>query len=199
MPAFALLDARVLAEVDGFRAGAVDATTELVARLHRVLRRQRREYRMVFQPEAITARLAPPSLLGMLNERARWQRALLQSLRGNLGLLHPQCGVVGLLALPYLIVFVLFLPVAEAAAYGLMLALSATHQIPPSSLLLFLIAALGLGFIVSATGVALEGIVLHLYRRPRQVFALLIVAALEQLGFRQLCALARLAGFAGRT
>ncbi len=194
-PAFGLLDRRALIEIGGFRADTQDELADVVARLHCTMRRRGTRYRIVFDPEAVVARLAPTALFPSLRERARWQHGLLQSLRGNLGLLHPRCGVVGGLAFPFVTMFAGLLPLAEVGTYLALIMLWALTLLDAPMLGSVLLIVIGLGIIVSATAVAMEGVVLHLYRRPRHVAALLVVAVVEQFGFRQLCAVARLAGF----
>ena len=52
--------------------------------------------------------------------------------------------------------------------------------------MIFLTVSIGFGMLLSASALLLEEMSFHLYTRPLDTFVLLIVALLENLGYRQL-------------
>ena len=59
---------------------------------------------------------------------------------------------------------------------------------------IFMLLAVSAGMLVSMTGLFLEEMSLHMYKRPEELAALVAVALIENLGYRQLTVLWRLQG-----
>ena len=57
-----------------------------------------------------------------------------------------------------------------------------------------MLLAVSAGMLVSMTGLFLEEMSLHMYKRPEELAALVAVALIENLGYRQLTVLWRLQG-----
>ena len=63
-----------------------------------------------------------------------------------------------------------------------------------SSLLVFLLVAIGLGMVLSVCALLLEELSFHTYPKIRHIFVLFVVALVENLGYRQLNSFWRLQG-----
>jgi hypothetical protein len=83
-------------------------------------------------------------------------------------------------------------PLVEVIGYGFMTASFALGAISWQAFLAFMMAAVGLGLVLSASALLLEELSFHLYQRPRHLAALLAAMLLENLGYRQLTAWWRL-------
>lgn len=182
------------------RAGGLDPTCigedfELTLKIHRMLRDERRDYRVVFVNEPVLWTEAPPTRAVLARQRRRWHRGLIDVLwryRGMIG--NPRYGRIGLLALPYTVLFELIAPLIELAgpvliAIGLVLGVV---NVPFA--LLFLLVAVGYGVFLSLAAIAVEDWSYPKYERWRDLGALAVAAVLENLGYRQLHAVWRVRG-----
>jgi len=187
--AFGLFRRTVVIAAGGYRTDTVGEDMELVTRLHLLHREARKPYRIEFVPDPICWTDAPEALPVLRNQRVRWQRGLLESLAGNRRLLfHRRGGAAGWLAVPTLLVFDAIGPIVEVVGYGFMASMCALGWISWQALAAFVLAAVGMGLLLSTTGLLLEELSFHLYRQPRQLGALLAAAVLENFGYRQLTA-----------
>jgi len=168
---------------------------ELVVRLHRWYRLQRKPYQITFVPDPICWTEAPESLKVLKNQRVRWQRGLSESLSLNRNLLfHPRGGAAGWLAFPFMVVFEWIGPLIEVGGYIFMIAGFALGLVSAPAFVTFMLVALGFGLILSVNALLLEEISFHVYSKPSQLLALLAAAILENAGYRQLNSLWRLWG-----
>ena len=93
-------------EVGGYTHGTVGEDMELVVRLHERLRKRRERYRIAFLPEPTCWTEAPETHKTLATQRRRWERGLGEALwRHKRMLCNPRYGVVGLLAMPYFLLF----------------------------------------------------------------------------------------------
>ena len=181
--------------VGGYRTDTVGEDMDLVVRLHRKLRRERRPYRITFVPDPICWTEVPSDVRSLRGQRMRWQQGLAESLVPNLKLLFSRrAGAVGLLAYPFMILFELLGPVIEAVGYVAMVALWLLHLIPLTSFLVFLFLSIGMGIMQSMNAIFLERLSFAMYPRVGQQLVLFGVAILENFGYRQMTAVFRLIG-----
>lgn len=193
--AFGLFRKQTVIEIGGYSTRTVGEDMELVVRMHRILRGKHQAYRMVFLPDPVSWTEVPESLRTLKHQRMRWQRGLCESLSANLGLLFSRNGgTPGWLAFPFMLLFECLGPMIEVAGYCLMLVFYGLDYLSGPDLLIFLFAATGLGILLSLSSLMLEEKSFHLYDQPKQILALVLLAVLENLGYRQLCAWWRFLG-----
>lgn len=121
--AFGVFKKDVVIEIGGYRTDTVGEDMELVARLHRHMRQQKKPYRICFVPDPICWTEAPEDLKTLKNQRVRWQRGLSESLSKNISLLfHPKGGFVGWVAFPFMILFEWLEPFIQVVGYSLTIA-----------------------------------------------------------------------------
>ena len=177
---------RVIA-VGGYRSGTVGEDMDLVVRLHRSLRREKRPYRITFVPDPICWTEAPTDLTSLKNQRMRWQRGLAESLAPNFGLMfNRRGGAVGWLAFPFMVLFEFIGPVIEVLGYAVMIPLWWFDMIPLQSFLVFLFASIGMGVLLSTNALFLEELSFQMYPRSGQQLRLFFIAILENFGYRQI-------------
>jgi cellulose synthase/poly-beta-1,6-N-acetylglucosamine synthase-like glycosyltransferase len=193
--AFGVFRKEVLVAAGGFRSDAIGEDMELVLRLHRLNRLAKRPYRIAFLPDPICWTEAPESLRVLRSQRTRWQRGLGESLMLNRALLcHPCGGAPGWLMFPFMVAFELLSPLVELAGYFFMTLGFGLGFVNPSAFWTFLLLAIGLGTMLSASALLLEEISFHVYKRPSELLALAAAALIENFGYRQLITLWRLQG-----
>ena len=193
--AFGLFRREAVVAAGGYNAQTLGEDMELVLRLHRLHRLGRRRYAIAFPPDPICWTEAPESLAVLRNQRTRWQRGLGESLWLNRALIcHPRGGALGWLALPYMIAFEWAAPLIEVAGYVVMTAAFLLGVVAGEAFWIFMLLAISAGMLVSMSALFLEEMSLHMYKRPRELAALIAVALIENFGYRQLTALWRLQG-----
>lgn len=193
--AFGMFRRDVVVEVGGLDPTNLGEDFDLVTRIHRRMRDQKRPYRVVFVGEPVVWTEVPPTLDVLRRQRKRWHRGLAQTLwrhRRMIG--NPRYGRIGLVALPYYVVFELIAPLIELAgliALALGLAVGAVN-VPFA--LLFGAVAVGYSFLITLASLALEEFSFHRYRRWGDLGVLVLASLVENLGYRQLTAVWRLEG-----
>ena len=193
--AFGLFKKAAVVEAGGYNTTTVGEDMELVVRLHRVFRRKGLPYRIAFIPDSICWTEAPESLRVLKSQRTRWQHGLAESLSMNMGLLfHRKGGFPGWCAFPFMVVFEWFGPAVEFIGYIFMIVGFAFGIVSYQALVCFLVVALGFGFMLSVSALLLEEISLHIYSDPGDLAILLIMALIENLGYRQMITFWRLIG-----
>jgi cellulose synthase/poly-beta-1,6-N-acetylglucosamine synthase-like glycosyltransferase len=193
--AFGVFRKEAVVAVGGYRHDTVGEDMELVVRLHRLFRLERRPYRIAFVPDPICWTEAPESLRVLRNQRVRWQRGLAESLTMNIRLaFHPRGGAAGWIAFPFMTVFEWFGPLLELAGYMFMIGGYALGVVSTPAFLAFMLVAFGFGMTLSVSALLLEEISFHVYSRPRDLVALTLIALAENFGYRQLVSFWRLWG-----
>ena len=114
--AFGLFRKDALVDVGGLAHDSIGEDFELVVRLHKRMRRLRRPYLVDFVPLPVCWTQAPERLRELGGQRDRWHRGLSDTLwrhRDMVG--NPRYGTVGLLAMPFFVLFEFLGAFIEAA------------------------------------------------------------------------------------
>lgn len=193
--AFAMYRRDVYEKVGGFHLDSEGDDLELTTRVHRQLLDERRPYRVAFVPEPCTWTVVPHRYRRLAAQRARWSQILSEALWAHRAMLfNPRYGTVGLVALPFYLVFELVSAVVEVLAMAAFAVGLAVGIIDLPVALLFVAAGLGYGAFLTVISVLVEELSYHRYLSWRD-FTLLVYAAIaENVGYRQLYAWWRLRG-----
>jgi cellulose synthase/poly-beta-1,6-N-acetylglucosamine synthase-like glycosyltransferase len=194
--AFGVFRRTTLIEVGGFNPQAVGEDMEIIVRIHRIMKQQRRRYHIGFIPDPVCWTDAPESLKDLASQRIRWHHGLGQALMLNKSLmLNPRGGTVSWLAIPFYVLFELLGPVIEATGFVFFLAGTIFGLIAWPEAAVFLVLALSLGMLLSICAIMLEEFSFPMYRKPSELALLYAAALLENFGYRQLTVWWRLKGF----
>jgi cellulose synthase/poly-beta-1,6-N-acetylglucosamine synthase-like glycosyltransferase len=193
--AFGVFRKDAVIEVGGYRPDTIGEDMELVVRMHRLLRAKGQPYRVEFVPDPVCWTEAPEDYRTLRNQRIRWQRGLAESLSANWGLLFSRNGgAPGWLAFPFFLAFEWLGPLVELFGYLFMVYAVITGAVSWAAFGAFLFVAIGLGILLSASGLLLEEMSFHIYPRGKQLLALGLVVLIENFGYRQLNTIWRLTG-----
>lgn len=186
----------VLLEVGGFEADSIGEDMELVTRLHRHCRDQRKPYRIAFLPDPVCWTEVPETATSLAAQRNRWQRGTLDVLQRHAVMFgNPKYGALGIFAVPYYAVFEAFGPIVECLGYIVTLVGACFGLINwPIAKLMFL-SAVVYGVLISVGAVLLEDVFFRRYRRLGDLLWLLAVGVLENFGYRQLTTWWRVRGW----
>ncbi len=194
--AFALYHRETVVEAGGFSTDTVTEDMELVVRLHRWAREQKRRIRMTFSSDPVCWVQCPSSVSMLARQRRRWQMGLCQTLWKNSSMhFSPRYGVVGMLSFPFHVYVEALGAGVEFVGYlAIPLALLLGIPLPP----LFLpVLVLGLTYaaFLSVGSVVLEELTHRRYSSLRDFSILVLYAVLENFGYRQLILWFRLQGY----
>ena len=193
--AFGLFRKETVVAAGGFRADTIGEDMELVVRMHRLLRAQKRPYRIAYVPEPICWTEAPEDLGTLARQRIRWQRGLIESLKLNLSLLfNVRAGSVGMLAFPFFLLIECLGPVFEVLGFLLLLVAALIGVLSVESFLLVTALSVALGVLLSTSSFLFEQMSFRIYPRLGQTLKLFFYAVIENFGYRQLNSIWRMYG-----
>ena len=193
--AFGLFRRSTLVEMGGYRHDTVGEDLELVVRMHRHMRDQKRDYRIDFVPDIVCWTEAPAELDGLDNQRARWQQGALETLQRHRGMiLNPRYGRIGLLAMPQIVLEDIFGPPAELLGYLVLPAAALLGLLDPMMAVAFFFVSVVFGCVLSLGTLALEEQQLRRTPNAKDLLRLGAAAVLENFGYRQINLWYRMAG-----
>lgn len=194
--AFGVFHKETLIAAGGYDRNMLGEDMELIIRLHRYMREQKKDYRISFVPDPICWTEAPEDIRSLANQRIRWQRGLCESLFQHISLcFNPRAGSVGMLAFPFMLLFEWAGPVVELLGFLVIVLGFITGQVDLIVLLLLIGVATLFGVVLSVTALLMEELSFHLYQKPTDLLRLFMAALVENFGYRQLTTLFRVTGF----
>ncbi len=194
--AFGLFERKSVIEAGGYHTDTVGEDMELVVRLHRTMREQKRPYRILFVPDPVCWTQVPDSLKVLSRQRNRWQRGLIETMLTHWKMIgNPRYGLVGLIGMPYFLVFEMLSPVIELSGYVVVIISFVSGWVDITFVILFLSLAILLGVLLSLFSFLLEEFTMKRYENPKDLAKLFVLAILENFGYRQLHSWWRLKGF----
>jgi cellulose synthase/poly-beta-1,6-N-acetylglucosamine synthase-like glycosyltransferase len=190
--AFGLFRREAVVEAGGYDTGTVGEDAELIVRLHRHCREQGRPYRITFVADPICWTQAPEGRAVLGRQRDRWQRGLLETLwRHRTMLFNPRYGRVGLVGLPFFLVFEALGPVAEVVGLVYCAVGVAVGWVSPAVSAVIFALAFTYGLVLSFGALLIEGRAFHRYPDWRDLLRLMGAAVVESFGYRQWLSLVR--------
>jgi cellulose synthase/poly-beta-1,6-N-acetylglucosamine synthase-like glycosyltransferase len=187
----------VIVAAGGLDADSIGEDFELVMRIHRAMRRERRDYRVTFVAEPVSWTEVPSSVGVLARQRRRWHRGLWEVLwkyRSMFG--NPRYGRIGVLAVPYYWLFELIAPVLEFLGIVLVPLGLIAGLVNVRYAVEFVLVAYVYAIVVTLSALCVEEFSVHRYQRWRDLVTALAACAVENLGYRQLTAWWRLQGLA---
>ena len=115
--AFSIWRRDVVIEAGGFSPRFTCEDIEFTFRVHERLRREQRSFRVIALPESVGLTEGPGTIKGLIYQRARWQRVVMETVwHYRRMLLNPRYGSVGWAGMPLFIVVEALAPVFELAS-----------------------------------------------------------------------------------
>jgi cellulose synthase/poly-beta-1,6-N-acetylglucosamine synthase-like glycosyltransferase len=185
----------VLIEAGGYRTDTKWEDFEMTMRVHHMLRKKRRSYRIRYTPFSICWTEVPDSVTSLWNQRVGWHRHVSECMSLHRRLLFSRhAGVVGWAMFPYLLLAEWLSPLV--VLFGILFGLVAAYLgfLGYFSQVVLLALVLALAVFTSCCALLLDELTFDTYRLP-DVLRLLLCSVFGVFGFRQLVTLANLAGF----
>lgn len=184
-----------LLEAGGFEVDCIGEDFEAVVRLHRLLRDRKAQYTIAMVPDPICWTEVPEDLRTLGRQRNRWQRGLLETLWNHRGMmLNPRYGSLGLVSMPYFLVFEALAPLVELSGYLLFAYDCWRGTLSTPFVALFLVLAVFMGILNSVFAVLLGVNGGHRYKGMKAFMVLMATSVLDNFGYRQLTLWWRLRG-----
>ena len=194
--AFGVFQKRAVIDAGGYATDSVGEDMELVVRMHRSLRQRKQPYRIGFVPEPVCWTEAPSKLAVLRRQRMRWQRGLIDSLERHREMIgNPRYGAIGLLAMPFYLIFEMLGPVVELIGFVAVPVSYALGALDLQVMHAFFASAVLYGVIVSLVAVLLDDIAFRRYRGAAELLALTSAAIVEAVTLRPLTAAWRVGAF----
>ncbi len=197
--AFGLFRRDLVIALGGLDRHTMGEDAELVAHLHKHLRRQgRRDYKIVFVSEPVCWTEVPSTASVLARQRRRWSRGLAEVLWKHRSMMfNPRYGRIGIVVLPYYLFFELLGPIVEllgVVTLAGVVALSIAGQvfdypnwlISSEFAILFAVVALGYGFFLSLAALTVEEFSYARMASWKGLVVSLVASVLENIGYRQL-------------
>lgn len=179
----------------GYRTSSIGEDFDLVARLHRLMRDEKKSYRVVFVPDPVCWTEVPPTLRALGRQRVRWQKGLIDVLWSTRDMLfRKKYGRIGAVALPYLWLFEFLAPVIEMVGISSIILGFCLHAIHRVFFMEFLIYGYLFAAMISVGAVLQEEVTYRRYNDWRDVARLICFCFLEQFPYRQMYLVWRLQG-----
>src|SRR6185312_4895169 len=133
---------------------------------------------------------APASMRVLGRQRRRWHRGIAEILsKHRRMILNPRYGRIGLVALPYYVVFELLAPFVELAALVLVPLGIVADAINLDFAWRFALVAYGYGLLISLVSLFIEEVSFHRYPRWTDLVRGVLAAVIENFGYRQILAI----------
>ena len=193
--AFGLFSKEALLESGGYFSDTVGEDMEMVVRLHKNMRKNKKPYKIKYVPDPISYTEVPEDVGTLGRQRDRWQRGLADSLlRHPAFFFNPKYGWSGIYTYPSLLLFELLGPVIEVLGYAWFAYSLIFRNIDPTVAVMILAAAFFFTSILSLQSLVLDAIFGNVYQGAGVRFKLFLVALLENFGYRQITLFYRLKG-----
>jgi len=194
--AFGLFRRSLVEEIGGWDQEMIGEDIELVVRMHRRMHELDQPYRIEFVPDPVCWTEVPETLRVLSRQRRRWQRGLGQTLWVHKKLiLNPRFGTLGLVAVPYFLFFEFLSPIIELLGPPFVIVAFLLGRLSFTFFVAFLVVAVLLGFLLSIAALALEEINFRRHQRSRELARLVLLAAFENVGYRQINAFWRFVAY----
>ncbi|GIG55250.1 glycosyltransferase family 2 protein [Demequina activiva] len=193
--AFGIFRREVMAEVGGLDEESLAEDAELVVAVHRAHRRRREDYRVVFVAEPVCWSETPSTAKVLARQRRRWSHGLGQMLSQHRDMIgRPRYGRLGVVTMPYFLLFELWGPVVELLGLSTAVLGVAVGWVDPWLFLLFVAVSFLLSIAVSLAALLVEVIAFGRYQRVSDTLRLALAAVFEPFWFRPIHAIWRIRG-----
>jgi cellulose synthase/poly-beta-1,6-N-acetylglucosamine synthase-like glycosyltransferase len=185
--AFGLFHRSLVEAAGGYWKETVGEDFELTIRIHRHLRERGEPYRIGFVSDPVCWTEVPEQFATLSRQRRRWQRGLWEGIRRHRRMIgNPRYGVVGLVAMPYFLLFEFLSPIFALTGLLVTVVWWILGGLSTFYFIAFLLVSIGLGLVLTTAALALEEFNYHRYHRRRDIARLLAYAVFENLGYHQL-------------
>ena len=193
--AFGAFNKKAVIDCGGYKVNIIGEDMDIIVRLHKTMKDQKKNYKIQFLAEPICWTQAPETFKDLRTQRRRWQIGLFDTLLNYRSMLfNPKYGTIGMISLPYYWIFELIGPVVEFLGYIFIPLAYLFGLLQFNIFIIYLIIAFLLGCTLSLGSILLEQVSFCKYTSLKDTLMLALFGVLENLGYRQLTILFRIEG-----
>lgn len=193
--AFGLFKREKVLAVGGFSTDTIGEDMDMTMKLHRHHHDLKQKYRLAYVPGAVCWTEVPDTLKILRSQRCRWHRGLLEVLTKHKSMIfNPRYGRIGTLGISYLFIIDGVGPFLELLGLFIVPLSYAFGLLNEPFFLAYVSLQFCYGAFISVWCLFLEEITSKDKTRARDLAVLMLVAVLENFGYRQLNGLWRIEG-----
>lgn len=183
--AFGVWKRSAVIAVGGFTAGHLGEDMDLTIRVHRYHIDNKIPYRIVYEPSAVIWTEVPETARVLRRQRIRWHVGLIQTVKDFRWLFfNPKYGKLGMVTWPGMVFFEYLAPIVEFTGWFVVPVAWWLGALSVPLMMLFLALAYGVGVINSLLATLLDES-FGFYNSPKDIARLVVMALVENLGYRQ--------------
>lgn len=183
--AFGVWKRSAVIDVGGFTAGHLGEDMDLTMRLHRYHLDRNIPYRIVYEPAAVIWTEVPESARVLKRQRIRWHRGLITTVVDFRKMtFNPKYKTVGMVTWPGMVLFEYLAPIVEFGGWFIIPIAWLLGALNIQLMFVFLLLAYGVGVVNSLMAILLDESFGY-YHSPKDIARLVVMALVENLGYRQ--------------
>jgi cellulose synthase/poly-beta-1,6-N-acetylglucosamine synthase-like glycosyltransferase len=194
--AFGLYRRDVVLAVGGLDPDSLGEDMDLTLRVHQLCVDDGRPYSIEQAAEAVCWTEGPHRIRDLATQRCRWAQGAVEVLRDHRDLLGRQARAVGMISLPWFMVFELLAPFIEIGGMALIAFALVTGAAQPERVVLITAVALWWAVLSSCAAVLLEQIHQRRYTDRRDILSLAVAIVIEPILYRPMTLVWRVRGTA---
>ncbi|HJQ76264.1 MAG TPA: glycosyltransferase [Acidimicrobiia bacterium] len=195
--AFGIWKRSVLIAVGGFTRGHLGEDMDITMRVHRYHLERNIPYRIVYEPSAVIWTEVPDTARVLRRQRIRWHRGLMTTIKDFLPLVfNPRYRQLGMVSWGGFFLFEYLAPIIEFVGWFVVPAAWLLGILNTTSLLWMVLVAFGMGLMNSLLALLLDESYGY-FNSPADTSRLVVMAVIENFGFRQMTVLWRIRAMIG--
>lgn len=185
--AFGLFRKDYLIQVDGYRDGFPGEDMNIIIKLHKHMLDHGLPYRIAYCPDAVCWTQAPESLRILQSQRKRWSRGNIKNIFKYSSMMFvPKYRAVGMLSMPYTLIFETLGPYFRLTGYLALLGYIALNMADYKMMLLILGVSLLVEILFSCGALLIEEIAFRRYPKFKDLVKMVFYSVVMTLGYNQL-------------
>lgn len=194
--AFGVFQKRVVIEAGGYTKNTIGEDMELVVKIHRIMKEQKRVYKIVFVPDPVCWTQVPEDIKTLKSQRMRWHKGLIDTVTNhNKVIFNKNYGSVGMLGMPYYLLVEVVGVLIEVFGYIFVLFSLWYGIIDIEFAVIFFGVSVLYGVFLSIGAVFLEEYNFKKYDKISEYLLLVLYGFLENFGYRQMMTIWRFIAF----
>lgn len=178
--ALGLFDRKTVIDAGGYNPKTVGEDMELVVRMRRLMVERKIPSKVVYTPEPLCWTEVPSSFQILGKQRNRWTRGSIETLNTHGDMLfNRKYGVMGMFSFPVWMIIEWLAPFVESFGFLYILFLIVMGHVTALKFLILFVFLLLFSSLVSSAAILLEEIGYPIYRRPVEIFRLLLLSTIE--------------------
>lgn len=193
--AFGVFRREIAVDVGGYDTTTVGEDLELVLRMHKYMNDKGEDYEVMYIPEPVCWTEVPESLKILGRQRVRWQRGALECIsRHRYMMFNPRFGRLGMLSMPLFLLVDIIGPIVELLGLLLMPLFVILGWLSLKFFLAYTALIFSFGIFISTMAILIEQDEIERFSEPRHLITLLLIATIENFGYRQISSFWRMKG-----